>query len=117
MNDVQSRGHCCIVAFQNLQIQGLFTELNKQARSGPADEIRELTSKLEVDPLRGRKNIKSGSMIVKLDRLTNSQKDRFVISLKLKKMAKMHHTKNLTSKLEVDPLRRKKMRNVKLDTN
>ena len=46
------------------------------------------TSKLEVDPLRGRKNIKSGSMIVKLDRLTNSQKDRFNISLKLKKMAK-----------------------------
>ena len=62
--------------------------MNKQARSGPAEEIRELTSKLEVDPLRGRKNIKSGSMIVKLDRLTNSQKDRFILSLKLKKMAK-----------------------------
>ena len=46
------------------------------------------TSKLEVDPLRERKNIKSGSMIVKLDRLTNSQKDRFILSLKLKKMAK-----------------------------
>ena len=37
-----------------------------------------LTSKLEVDPLRGRKHIKSGSMIVKLDRLTNSLQDRFI---------------------------------------
>ena len=52
------------------------------------DEVAGPTSKLEVDPLRGRKNIKSGSMIVKLDRLTNSQKDRFILSLKLKKMAK-----------------------------
>ena len=47
-----------------------------------------ITSKLDVDPLRGRKKINSGSMIVKLDRLTNSQKDRFILSLKLKKMAK-----------------------------
>ena len=52
------------------------------------DILLKITSKLEVDPLRGRKNIKSGSMIVKLDRLTNSQKDRFILSLKLKKMAK-----------------------------
>ena len=38
-----------------------------------------ITSKLDVDPLRGRKKINSGSMIVKLDRLTNSQKDRFIL--------------------------------------
>ena len=37
-----------------------------------------ITSKLDVDPLRGRKKINSGSMIVKLDRLTNGQKDRFI---------------------------------------